>query len=59
MNVIYAPFVVAEYLDNKAVVSEYLSAAVEDPNPDVFASALHDVAKALGVRVAEMPAAEG
>jgi probable addiction module antidote protein len=45
----YAPFDAADYLDNDAVVAEYLSAAVDDPNPDVFLAALGDVAKAHGM----------
>ena len=39
----------AAYLDNDAVIAEYLSAAAEDPNPDVFVAALGDVAKARGI----------
>ncbi len=46
---IYAPFDVADYLDNDEVVAEYLSAATEDPDPAVFLAALSDVAKARGV----------
>jgi probable addiction module antidote protein len=45
----YAPFDVAEYLDNDEVIAEYLTAAMEDPNPDVFLAALGDVAKARGM----------
>jgi probable addiction module antidote protein len=46
---IYKPFDAAAYLDNDAVVAEYLSAAAEDPNPEVFVAALGDVAKARGM----------
>jgi probable addiction module antidote protein len=49
MTVKYAPFDTADYLDNDEVIAEYLSAAVEDPNPDVFLAALGDVAKARGM----------
>ena len=49
MTVTYAPFDAADYLDNDVVIAEYLSAAVEDPNPDVFLAALGDVAKARGM----------
>ena len=45
----YAPFDAAAYLDNDEVIAEYLTAAVEDPNPDVFLAALGDVAKARGM----------
>ena len=53
----YKPFDRAVYLDNDAVIAEYLSAAAEDPNPDVFMAALGDVAKARGMaRIAnELP----
>ena len=46
---IYKPFDAASYLDNDAVIAEYLSAAAEDPNPEVFVAALGDVAKARGM----------
>ena len=45
----YAPFEVADYLDSDTIIAEYLSAAMEDPNPDVFLAALGDVAKARGM----------
>jgi probable addiction module antidote protein len=49
MKTTYAPFDPADYLDNDEVIAEYLSAAVEDQNPDVFLAALGDVAKARGM----------
>jgi probable addiction module antidote protein len=45
----FAPFDAAEYLDNDEVIAEYLTAAAEDPNPEVFLAALGDVAKARGM----------
>jgi probable addiction module antidote protein len=45
----YKRFDAASYLDNDAVIAEYLSAAAEDPNPEVFVAALGDVAKARGM----------
>lgn len=45
----YKAFDVAEYLDNDEVIAEYLSAAAEDLDPDVFVAALGDVAKARGM----------
>jgi probable addiction module antidote protein len=45
----YKAFDTAAYLDNDAVVAEYLTAAAEDSNPDVFVAALGDVAKARGM----------
>lgn len=45
----YKAFDPAAYLNNDAVIAEYLSAAAEDPNLDVFVTALGDVAKARGV----------
>lgn len=41
----YKAFDAAAYLDDDIVIAEYLSAAAEDPNPDVFVAALGDVAK--------------
>jgi probable addiction module antidote protein len=49
MTVTFTPFDAADYLDSDEVIAEYLSAAVEDPNPDVFLAALGDVAKARGM----------
>jgi probable addiction module antidote protein len=49
MSTKYAPFDPAEFLDIDEVVAEYLTAAMEDPNPDVFLAALGDVAKARGM----------
>ena len=37
------------HLDDAAVIAEYLTAAAEDPDPDVFLAALGDVAKARGM----------
>jgi probable addiction module antidote protein len=48
-KVTYKAFDRAQYLDNDAVIAEYLSAAAEDSNPDVFVAALGDVAKARGM----------
>jgi probable addiction module antidote protein len=42
-------FDVADYLDNDEVIAEFLTAALEDPNPEVFLMALADVAKARGM----------
>ena len=42
-------FDVADYLDNDEVIAEYLTAALEDPDPDVFLMAVADVAKARGM----------
>src|SRR5580658_2495094 len=44
-----APFEASDYLDNEEVIAEYLAAALEDPNPDVFLHAVADVAKARGI----------
>ena len=49
MATTYAPFDAADYLDNDRVIAEYLAAAVEDPDPNVFLAALGDVAKARGM----------
>lgn len=37
------------YLDNEETIAEYLTAALEDDNPDVFLSAIADVAKVRGM----------
>jgi probable addiction module antidote protein len=45
----YAPLDISAYLDNDEVIAEYLSAALEDPNPEVLLAALLNVVKARGV----------
>lgn len=37
------------YLDDELTIAEYLTAALEDENPDVFLSAVGNVAKARGM----------
>ena len=37
------------YLDDEETIAEYLTAALEDDNPDVFLSAVGNVAKARGM----------
>jgi probable addiction module antidote protein len=49
MKTTYAPFDASEYLDSDEAISEYLTATLEDGNPDVFLAALGDVAKARGM----------
>ena len=44
-----AQFDAAEYLDNEDVIAEYLNAALENENPDMFLVAISDVAKAKGM----------
>ena len=44
-----APFDAADYLDNEEVIAEYLTAALEDPNPEIFLIAVRDVARARGM----------
>ncbi len=45
----YAPFDAADYLSDDATIAEYLTAALEDPNPNVFLTAVRDVARARGM----------
>jgi len=42
-------FDASAYLEDDEVVAEYLTAALEDPNPDVFLAAVGNVAKARGM----------
>jgi len=42
-------FDAVEYLDSEEMMAEYLTAAMEADNPDIFLAALSDVAKARGV----------
>ena len=42
-------FDASAYLDTEEVIAEYLTAALEDENPDVFLAAVANVAKARGM----------
>lgn len=45
-NVMFRRFDAAEYLDSDEVIAEFLAAALEDEDLDVFVAALGEVAKA-------------
>jgi probable addiction module antidote protein len=45
----FSKFDAADYLDSEETIAEYLTAALEDSNPDVFLAAIGDVAKARGM----------
>ena len=49
MRIRLKEFDLSAYLDNDEVIAEYLTAALEDGNPDVFLSAVGNVAKARGM----------
>ena len=42
-------FDVADYLDSEEGISEYLSVALEDPDPEMFLMAVRNVARARGM----------
>jgi len=44
----------SDFLDDDEVIAEYLTAALEEPDPDVFLTAIGQVAKARGMaRIAD------
>lgn len=45
-----APFDAADCLDSEEAIAEYLVAALEERDPDLFLAALADVAKARSIR---------
>ena len=45
----FSQFDAADYLDDEETISEYITAALEDSNPDVFLTAVRDVARARGM----------
>jgi len=49
MRIKLREFDASAYLDNDEVIAEYLTAALEDGNPDVFLAAVGNVAKARGM----------
>jgi probable addiction module antidote protein len=40
---------ISEYRDSEKVIAEFLTAALKDPNPEAFVSAIGHVAKARGM----------
>lgn len=49
MKIETAPFDAADYLINEVAIAEYLTAALEDPDPDMFLVAVKTVARARGM----------
>jgi len=49
MKIKTSPFDAADYLTNDEIIAEYLTAALEDENPDIFLVAVKDVARARGM----------
>ena len=45
----FTRFDAADYLDDEDTIAEYITAALEDPNPAVFLAAVRDVARARGM----------
>ena len=45
----FSAFDAADYLRDEDVIAEYLTAALEDANPEVFLTAVRDVARARGM----------
>ena len=45
----FSPFDAADYLTDEETIAEYLTAALEDPNPDLFLVAVRDIARARGM----------
>ncbi|MCY1740578.1 addiction module antidote protein [Ensifer sp. SL37] len=45
----FEKFDASDYLDSEVMIAEYLAAALEDGNPDLFIAALGDIAKARGM----------
>ena len=39
----------SDYLDDEATIAEYLSAALENPDPDSFLTAVRDLTKVRGI----------
>ena len=44
-----APFDASDYLDSEEAIADYLTAALENPDPEAFLVAVRDVAKARGI----------
>ncbi len=49
MTIQTAPFDAADYLTDEETIAEYLTAALEESDPDAFLAAVKDVARARGM----------
>lgn len=49
MMIKISKFDAVDYLDSEEMIAEYLSAAMDADDPDIFLAALSDVAKARGI----------
>lgn len=45
----FRPFDAADYLDDEETIAEYITAALDDPNPDVLLAAVRDVTRVHGM----------
>ncbi len=45
----FSPFDASDYLDNDETIAAYLTAALEDEDPNIFLVAVKDVARARGM----------
>ncbi len=45
----FTPFDAADYLDNDETIAAYLTAALEDEDPNIFLVAVKDIARARGM----------
>ena len=45
----FTPFDASDYLDNEEMIAAYLTAALEDEDPNIFLVAVKDVARARGM----------
>lgn len=45
----FTPFDAADYLDDEETIAEYLSAALEDEDPELLLTPIKDVARARGM----------
>ena len=49
MKIKTAPFDAADYLTDDETITEYLTAALEDPDPEMFLVAIKNIARARGM----------
>jgi len=49
MTIETKPFDAADHLTDEETIAEYLTAAMEDPNPDMLLAAIKDVARVRGM----------
>lgn len=54
----FRSFDTTDYLDDEETIAEYITAALDDPNPNVLLAAVRDVARVRGMAQLGVPTSD-